>query len=52
MVMPKEKLFNRHNPKMSMANWSNVSNIQFKPKAGADITKILFANFKWVEQKP
>ncbi|MEI8036944.1 MAG: prolyl oligopeptidase family serine peptidase [Verrucomicrobiota bacterium] len=52
MVIPKEKLFNLHNPKVSMANWNNVPNIQFKPKSGADITKILFANFKWTVQKP
>lgn len=52
MVIPKEKLFNIHNPKVSMANWNNVPNIQFKPKAGADITKILFANFKWTAPKP
>ena len=42
-----DKLFNIHNPKVAMANWNNLSNIQFKPKGGADITKILFAHFKW-----
>jgi hypothetical protein len=52
MIIPKEKLFNRHDPKIAMANWSSVPSIQFKPKTGADITKILFANFKWTAQKP
>ena len=48
MTLPKEKFFNRHNAKSTLPNWSNVASIDFKPKAGADITKILFANFKWV----
>jgi dienelactone hydrolase len=47
MVIPKEKLFNSKNPTASMRNWDNVGRIQFKPKDGADITKILFAQFKW-----
>ena len=48
MVIPKENLFNRHNPKATLQNWEKVSTISFKPKAGADITKIIFAQFKWV----
>jgi hypothetical protein len=48
MVIPKQKLFNRHNPKATLQNWEKVSTISFKPKAGADITKIIFAQFKWV----
>ena len=47
MVVPKEKLFNSRNPTASMPNWDNVAGIAFKPKAGADITKVLFSNFKW-----
>jgi hypothetical protein len=47
MVVPKGKLFNSRNPAGAMPNWDNVASIQFKPKAGADITKVLFSNFKW-----
>jgi hypothetical protein len=48
MVVPKEKLFNRHNQKVSLPNWEKVGNFSFKPQTGSDITKILFAQFKWV----
>lgn len=48
MVIPKEKLFSRHNQKVSLPNWEKVGAISFKPKAGSDITKVLFAQFKWV----
>jgi len=34
--------------KVSLTNWTKVSNINSKPKTGADITKIIFAQFKWV----
>ena len=48
MVIPKDKLFNKHNQKGSLADWGKVGNISFMPKAGSDITKIVFAQFKWV----
>ena len=48
MVLPKEKLFSIHNAKSSLPNWSNIPSLEFKPKGSADITKILFANFKWL----
>ncbi len=50
MVIPKDKLFNKHNLKVSLSDWKKTGNISFKPKAGSDITKILFAQFKWVVQ--
>ena len=31
-----------------LADWSTVGKIQFQPKPGSDITKILFADFRWV----
>lgn len=34
--------------KVSLQNWGKVSTISFKPKVGADITKIIFAQFRWV----
>lgn len=51
MLIPRGKLFNRHNQTMSMPNWEKAGNISFKPKAGSDITKVLFAQFKWVVEK-
>jgi len=50
MVIAKGKLYNRFNPKVSMPTWEKVGSISFKPKAGSDITKILFAQFKWVTE--
>ncbi len=32
-----------------MNNWSKVGTIHFAPKQGSDITKVIFAEFKWVE---
>lgn len=48
MVISKEKLFSKFNQKVSLPDWGKVASIHFKPKAGSDITKILFAQFKWV----
>ena len=48
MVISKEKLFSKFNQKVSLPDWGKVASIQFKPKPGSDITKILFAQFKWV----
>lgn len=31
-----------------LGNWSDISSIRIKPKPGQDITKVIFANFKWV----
>jgi hypothetical protein len=45
MVIAKETLLNRK--KAALPSWENVGSIHFKPKAGADITKVLFAQFKW-----
>jgi len=50
MVIPKEKLLNRNNLKVSMSNWDNIGSIQFKAKVGSDISKVLFAQFKWKVQ--
>jgi len=33
------------------SDWEKAGSISFKPKTGSDITKILFAQFKWVVQK-
>ena len=42
-----ERLINRFNQK-PMANWSSVGKIHFLPKEGSDLTKVIFADFRWV----
>jgi len=37
----------KHSNGSTLADWSQVRNIGFKPKAGADITKVIFADFEW-----
>ena len=34
-----------------LADWSEVSSLAIKPKPGADITKVVFAQFKWLVQE-
>lgn len=48
MVIPAAKLVNRFS-KQPMTDWTKVGKIQFTSKAGSDITKVIFAEFKWVE---
>ncbi len=31
----------------ALGDWSQVGSIGFKPKAGSDITKVIFADFEW-----
>lgn len=50
MVVKADKLINKLN-KSPMKDWSGVGNIQFKPAPGSDITKVVFAEFKWVVAK-
>lgn len=47
MTIAPERLINRHNQK-PMSNWSSVGKIHFLPKQGSDLTKVIFADFKWV----
>lgn len=47
MKIAPERLINRFNQK-PMTDWSSVGKIHFLPKAGSDLTKIIFADFKWV----
>jgi dienelactone hydrolase len=48
MVVARERLFNRTNPKVTLPNWDNVGSVRFNPKAGDDITKVLFSQFEWL----
>jgi dienelactone hydrolase len=49
MVIPVNQLIHRFDKKPRLKDWSEVGNLHFKPKPGSDITKVLFAEFKWVE---
>ena len=47
LVVPAERLISKFDQK-PMKNWSVVGNLQLQPKAGSDLTKVLFAEFRWV----
>ena len=47
MQSPANKLGNPTNQK-HLASWKGVTSIQLQPKGDADITEVLFAQFKWV----
>jgi dienelactone hydrolase len=47
IVIPAARLKNRFNQN-SLKDWSVVGDIAFLPKPGSDITKVLFADFKWL----
>jgi hypothetical protein len=47
MTIAAGQLINRFNQK-PMSNWSSVGKIHFLPKQGSDLTKVIFADFKWV----
>ena len=49
MVVPVNQLIHRFDQKPRLKDWSEVGNLHFKPKPGSDITKVLFAEFRWVE---
>ena len=38
----------KHPEGFTLGDWSDVKNIGFKPKAGSDITKVVFADFQWM----
>jgi dienelactone hydrolase len=46
LVVPAERLINRFSQK-PMKDWTGVGEISFLPKPGSDLTKVLFADFKW-----
>jgi dienelactone hydrolase len=51
MVVPAARLVNK-NDQRPLADWSSVGKIQFQPKPGSDLTKVLFADFRWVPAGP
>ena len=38
----------KHPAGFALKDWSEINNIGFKPKTGSDITKVIFADFRWV----
>ena len=45
MKIDPDQLSNDHGAKLG--DWSQVGKIELRPQQGADITKVVFANFKW-----
>ena len=45
MKIDSDQLNNEHGAKLG--DWSQVGKIELRPRQGADITKVVFANFKW-----
>ena len=48
MVVPAARMISKFDQK-PMKGWSVVGNLQLQPKAGSDLTKVLFAEFRWVQ---
>jgi hypothetical protein len=49
MVVPAERLIRTDNAQ-PMKDWSTAGLLRLLPKPGSDLTKILWANFHWVQQ--
>ena len=50
-VVAAGQLIHRDN-KSPLADWSSAAHIRIKPQAGADITQVVFADFKWAVPEP
>lgn len=48
MTIDASEVKNRFNHQ-GLKDWSQVGKIHFKPKPGSDITKVIFADFKWIK---
>ena len=48
MVISGQQLKSKYNPAQPLENWEKISSLNFKPKAGNDMAKVIFAQFKWV----
>jgi hypothetical protein len=35
-----------------LQDWSEVGSLEIKPQKGADLTRVIFADFQWVKAKP
>jgi len=47
-VVPAARMIGKFDQK-PMKGWSVVGNLQLQPKAGSDLAKVLFAEFRWVQ---
>lgn len=50
VTLSADRFVNQHS-KQKMKDWSATKSIALKPAAGSDITKVVFADFKWVMKK-
>ena len=46
MTLPAKQLLSHG---VGLSDWSVADSISIMPKPGSDITKVVFAEFKWVE---
>ncbi|MEM7011689.1 MAG: DUF1588 domain-containing protein, partial [Verrucomicrobiota bacterium] len=51
ITLKAEQFVNRHS-KQLMEDWSKCRKVAIKPAVGMDITKVVFADFKWVKTMP
>jgi dienelactone hydrolase len=51
MVLPASKLVHSLSGK-PLTDWAQVGSLEIKPQTGADLTRVIFADFKWVKSKP
>lgn len=51
MEVPAARMISRFDHK-PLQTWSAVGNIQLRPKADSDLTKVLFAEFRWAMTEP
>ena len=50
MTIEASEVINKFSKK-GLQGWSDVGKLHFAPKPGSDITKVIFADFKWIEEK-
>ncbi|MEY5024787.1 MAG: hypothetical protein RLZZ244_315 [Verrucomicrobiota bacterium] len=51
MVLPASKLVHSLSGHR-LQDWSEVGSLEIKPQKGADLTRVIFADFQWVKAKP
>jgi len=47
MTLPADRLIHRDTGQ-PLKDWTGVGMLRLRPKAGSDLTKMLFANFRWI----
>lgn len=51
MVVPAERMVHGISGQR-LKDWMEVGSLEIKPAKGADLTRIVFADFRWVDRKP